>query len=82
MSGGGLLQLVAYGAQDVYLTGSPQFDKYATKIQRVYLKHFTRRKYAAMIISRGCHNWVWKPECNDGTIGIRPRLDMEYLGIY
>ena len=24
MAGGGLLQLVAYGAQDVYLTGNPQ----------------------------------------------------------
>jgi hypothetical protein len=73
------MQLVAYGAKDVFLINK---DEYATKIQRVYLKHFTRRKYAAMIISRGCHNWVWKPECKDGTKGIRPRLDMEYLGIY
>ena len=24
MTGGGLMQLVAYGAQDVYLTGNPQ----------------------------------------------------------
>jgi len=24
MSGGGLMQLVAYGAQDVYLSGNPQ----------------------------------------------------------
>jgi len=24
MAGGGLMQLVAYGAQDVYLTGNPQ----------------------------------------------------------
>jgi len=24
--GGGLLQLVAYGAQDVYLTGNPQIN--------------------------------------------------------
>jgi hypothetical protein len=74
---GALIQLVAYGAQDIYLK-----DTYANKIQRAYLKHFTRRKYAAMIISRGCHNWVWKPECKDGTIGIRPRLDMEYLSEY
>lgn len=27
------------------------------------------------------HNWVWKPKCNDGTIGIRPRLDMKELGL-
>jgi hypothetical protein len=24
MTGGGVMQLVAYGAQDVYLTGNPQ----------------------------------------------------------
>jgi len=27
--GGGLLQLVAYGAQDVYLTGNPQIQEMA-----------------------------------------------------
>ena len=26
--GGGLMQLVAYGAQDVYLTGNPQITFY------------------------------------------------------
>ena len=31
--GGGLMQLVAYGAQDVYLTGNPQitFSKLSTE---------------------------------------------------
>jgi len=28
--GGGLLQLVAYGAQDVYLTGNPQITSSST----------------------------------------------------
>jgi hypothetical protein len=51
------------------------------KIKKVYKTHYNRRKKAANVINNGCHNWVWKPECNDGTIGIRPRLDMEYLGI-
>ena len=33
--GGGLIQLVAYGAQDIYLTGEPQI----TFVKSVYLRH-------------------------------------------
>ena len=33
--GGGLMQLVAYGAQDVYLTGNPQI----TFFKAVYKRH-------------------------------------------
>jgi len=53
----------------------------ARRIQRAYLRHYTRRKAAARKIVEGCHNWVWKPKCKDGTIGIRPRLDLRELGI-
>ena len=35
MSGGGLMQLVAYGAQDVYLSGNPQI----TFFKVVYRRH-------------------------------------------
>jgi hypothetical protein len=35
MSGGGLIQIVAYGAQDVYLTGDPQVSWFKT----VYRRH-------------------------------------------
>ena len=35
MAGGGLMQLVAYGAQDVYLTGNPQI----TFFKVVYRRH-------------------------------------------
>jgi len=35
MTGGGLMQLVAYGAQDVYLTGNPQI----TFFKQVYRRH-------------------------------------------
>lgn len=35
MSSGGLLQLVAYGSQDVYITGSPQI----TFFRVVYRRH-------------------------------------------
>ena len=32
--GGGLLQLVAYGAQDVYLTGNPQITFFKVTYRR------------------------------------------------
>ena len=51
------------------------------KIQRIIRKWYWRRKRKAIIISRATYNWVWKPMCADGTIGIRPRLDMGFLGI-
>ena len=35
MTGGGLMQLVAYGAQDIYLTGSPQI----TFFKVIYRRH-------------------------------------------
>lgn len=41
-----------------------------------------RRKRAARIITQACHNWVWKPICNDGKMGVRIRLDIAELGEY
>lgn len=60
-----------------------EFKEYkaARRIQRAYLRHYTRRKVAARKIIEGCHAWVWKPICQDGTIGIRPRLDTRELGL-
>jgi hypothetical protein len=34
---------------------------------------------AAHKITRGCHNWVFAPKCKDLTMGIRPRLDTQFL---
>ena len=61
-----------------------EFEKYkaATRIQRVWLRKYTKRKYAAKVITDACHNWIWKPLCKDGTIGIRPRLDILALDEY
>jgi len=47
--------------------------------QRQVRKWYARRKRKAMIINRACHNWVWKPICKDGTMGIRVKLDLRYL---
>lgn len=59
------------------------YKKYqsASKIARVYKYHYERRNSSALKIQRGCHNWIWNPLCKDGSIGIRPRLDMIELGI-
>jgi hypothetical protein len=51
------------------------------KCTRVITNWYKTHKEAATIVTRGCHNWIWKPFCNDGTIGIRPRLDTRYLGL-
>jgi len=51
------------------------------RIQKRMKWRYKRKRNAARIICNGCHNWVWKPLCRDGTIGIRPRLDMISLGI-
>jgi hypothetical protein len=51
------------------------------KCSRTIKNWYKTHKEAATIITQGCHNWIWKPFCNDGTIGIRPRLDTKYLGL-
>ena len=73
--------------REVYLWGNGNTKKEikeyisARRIQRGYLRHYTKRKVAAIKITSHCHAWVWKPMCKDGSIGIRPRLDMAALGI-
>ena len=39
----------------------------------------TLRKWAAKVIARGCHDWLYKPKCKDNTIGIVPRIHLTYL---
>ena len=34
--GGGLMQLVAYGAQDIYLTGNPQITIFSSSLPQTY----------------------------------------------
>jgi hypothetical protein len=43
---------------------------------------FTRElelEKAARLIQKYCHNWLWKPLCKDGSIGIIPRLMLKNL---
>jgi len=37
------------------------------------------RDVAARIIQRACDNWIDKPICNDGTLGISLRLGLKYI---
>ena len=41
---------------------------------RIRIKHNKAR-----IIQNGCHNWLWKTECRDGTMGIVLRLSLRDL---
>lgn len=49
MSGGGLMQLVAYGAQDVYLTGNPQI----TFFKVAYRRHTNFAMQAMTVVASG-----------------------------
>jgi Leucine-rich repeat (LRR) protein len=52
------------------------------KFQRRFRLRFLRNK-SARIIQNGCHNWLWKPVCADGSTGIVPRLLIEkYKNIF
>jgi len=53
MAGGGLLQLVAYGAQDIYLTGNPQI----TFFKVVYRRHTNFAMEAGMQTINGTINF-------------------------
>ena len=53
MAGGGLLQLVAYGAQDIYLTGNPQI----TFFKVVYRRHTNFAMEAGMQTINGTVNF-------------------------
>ena len=55
--GGGLMQLIAYGAQDMYLTGNPQI----TFFKVVYRRHTNfsmevNKGYIEGIFDHGCEN--------------------------
>jgi hypothetical protein len=50
------------------------------------IKRIQRRKRgysnsATEILVESLHNWIWRPMCDDETIGIRPRLDTGFLGL-
>jgi hypothetical protein len=56
-----------------------KYDKYfaCIRIQRAF--RYKRQKCAATIIQNGCHNWLWKPKCDDGTVGIQCRMMVKEL---
>jgi hypothetical protein len=47
-------------------------DYAAIRIQRWWRRWRCRR--AALVIQKGCHDWLHKPVCRDGTLGINLRL--------
>ena len=51
--GGGLMQLVAYGSQDIYLTGNPQI----TFFKVVYRRHTNFSVEPIQQVFNGVANW-------------------------
>ncbi len=48
-------------------------------LQELFGEKLEFQKAIAKIICYELHDYIWKPECNDGTVGIRPRLDTREL---
>ena len=38
-----------------------------------------KKKMCADIITNGCENWLFKPVCNDNTVGIATRLSFNKI---
>ena len=51
-----------------------EFSKHSMVIKRI-----KRQDHAARTIQNGLHNWLYKAKCKDGTVGIVPRLNWNYL---
>ena len=58
--GGGLIQLVAYGAQDLYLTGNPQI----TFFKVVYRRHTNFAIESRRLVFNGTPNFETTSVCN------------------
>jgi hypothetical protein len=48
-------------------------------IQRQWKIYTKNKNKAAKIIQHAMHNWLWKPICKDGTIGINLRLGLKMI---
>lgn len=63
---------------DLYLKYIEKYNYIIHCSDRDTVYKYLTKDEAARIIQKGCHNWLYKPKCKDGTIGIVPRLG--YLG--
>ena len=62
MVGGGLLQLVAYGAQDIYLTGNINYS-YNKKIKITKIPSFDNPRWSSSTNSLNKSSNIWDSEC-------------------
>lgn len=44
------------------------------KLQRRIKINYKKKNKSARIIQKGCEDWLWKPVCNDGNMGINVRI--------
>lgn len=50
-------------------------------LQRRMRRRFSKKTKAAKIIQKHLENWLFKPKCNDGTVGIAVRLGARALAV-
>lgn len=66
--------------KDDFVLQFKKYSNYFTFLNKHYdefVKEFLIRKKkdtCAKKIQQGCHNWLWKPICNDGSLGINAKL--------
>ena len=82
------------GLRDFYYNGNPihfvdnveinkinfNLDGYQA-IRRIQLRmkrRFKNKLNACKIIQEDCHDWIWKPMCNDGTRSIDYRFTLDF----
>lgn len=58
-----------------------KIEKVEREMEREMKREMERREKAVRVIQKGCHNWLWKPICNDKTHGINVRLSLRELRI-
>ena len=72
--------LINYFLEQLSFSRNFKFIKEYNIIKRLQRRMKIRYKIKnekARIIQAGCESWLYKPYCNDNTIGIVPRLAMK-----
>ena len=66
-----------------WFDGQFTLKKYNTikRIQIKIKKRFILKNKATRIIQYACENWIWKPICKDGKMGINCRLSIKSLNL-
>jgi hypothetical protein len=64
-----------------WFNGKFEIKKYnlIRRLQRHVRRKFNKKTALALIIQRGCHNWLYKGICKDGTLGINVKIGLDMI---